>query len=539
MAGTKDAIMMVEAGANEISEAKMLDAIFKAHDVIKEIVSFQESIISEIGKEKTPVVIPEVNPEIETAVKEYASVKIKEAVQCPDKLLREEQTEQVMKEVLEHFEEIYPEKSAEVMSVLEGIEKNVIRNMILDEGKRVDGRSPTEVRKITCEVGVLPRTHGSGLFTRGQTQVLSVTTLGAASEEQILDGLGVAESKRYLHHYNFPSYSVGETRPMRGPGRREIGHGALAERALFYMIPSEEEFPYTIRVVSEVLESNGSTSMGSVCGSSLSLMHAGVPIKAPVSGIAMGLIKEDDRYAILSDIQGVEDFLGDMDFKVAGTAKGITALQMDIKIQGVTREVLEKALAQALDGRMHILNIMLETISEPNSELSPYAPRMIMMTIHPDKIREVIGAGGKTIKKIVDETGAKIDIEDDGSLFITAVDQDAAEKAKNLIEGLVKEVEVGKTYIGRVVRIMDFGAFVEVIPGVLGMSGKEGLVHISQLAETRTAKVRDVVDVGDEILVKVTEIDSQGRINLSRKEALRQVQRPGASGIVRKKNDDR
>lgn len=538
VAGTRDAIMMVEAGSNEIPEAKMLDAIFLAHEAIKEIVAFQDKIIAEIGKPKAVVELAAIEPEIESAVREYAWNKIQEAVQCPDKLLREEQTETVMKEALEHFEAVFPERSADVMSILERLEKEIVRQMILNEGKRVDGRALNEVRQITCEVGVLPRPHGSGLFTRGQTQVLSVTTLGAASEEQILDGLGVAESKRYLHHYNFPPYSVGETKPMRGPGRREIGHGALAERALYYMIPSQEDFPYTIRVVSEVLESNGSTSMGSVCGSTLSLMHAGVPIKAPVSGIAMGLIKEDDRFAILSDIQGIEDALGDMDFKVAGTTKGITALQMDIKIAGVTREILEKALAQAREGRMHILNIMLQTISQPNPELSPYAPRMIKMMINPDKIREVIGAGGKTIKKIVDETGAKIDIEDDGSLYITAVDQDAAEKARNLIDCLVKEVEVGKTYIGRVVRVMDFGAFVEIIPGVLGMSGKEGLVHISQLAETRTAKVKDVVDVGDEILVKVTEIDSQGRINLSRKEALRQVQRPGASGIIRKKNDE-
>ena len=539
VAGTRDAIMMVEAGANEIPESIMLDAIFLAYEVIKEIVAFQVKIFAEIGKPKAPVELVEIDAEIKAVVREYAHDKIREALQCPDKLLREEQTEEVKKEVVEHFEEEYPERAADIESVLDELEKEIVRKMILDEGKRVDGRALNEIRQVTCEVGVLPRTHGSGLFTRGQTQVLSVTTLGAASEEQILDGLGFADSKRYLHHYNFPPYSVGETRPMRGPGRREIGHGALAERALSYMIPSQEDFPYTIRVVSEVLESNGSTSMGSVCGSTLSLMHAGVPIKAPVSGIAMGLIKEDDRFAILSDIQGIEDALGDMDFKVAGTAKGVTALQMDIKIAGVTREILEKALAQAREGRMHILDIMLNTISQPNPELSPYAPRMIKMMINPDKIREVIGAGGKTIKKIVDETGAKIDIEDDGSLYITAVDQDAAEKARHLIDCLVKDVEVGKTYIGKVVRIVDFGAFVEIIPGVLGMSGKEGLVHISQLAETRTAKVRDVVDIGDEILVKVTEIDSQGRINLSRKEALRQVQRQGSSGKIRKKADDR
>jgi len=364
--------------------------------------------------------------------------------------------------------------------------------------------------------------------------VLSVTTLGAVSEEQILDGLGIEQSKRFLHHYNFPPYSVGETRPMRGPGRREIGHGALAEKALEAVIPSQEEFPYTIRIVSEVLESNGSTSMGSVCGSTLSLMHAGVPIKRPVSGIAMGLVKEGDRFAVLSDIQGIEDALGDMDFKVAGTSEGVTALQMDIKIPGISRDILDAALRQAREGRMFIMDVMLKTISKPNPELSPYAPRMIKMMIDPDKIREVIGPGGKIIKKIVDETGARIDIEDDGSLFIGAVDQQAADKAKYLIECLTKDVEVGKTYMGKVVRIMDFGAFVEIIPGVLGLPGKEGLVHISRLAEERVAKVRDVVDVGDEILVKVMEIDSQGRINLSRREVLRQAHRSGTPGKNRK-----
>lgn len=530
VAGTKDAIMMVEAGADEVPEDKMLDAIFFAHEEIKKIVEFQEKIISEIGKPKAEFVQQTVSEEIQQSVREYAYDKILNALQSPDKLAREEQTEQVKKEALEHFTEIFPDNIGDVAAVLDKLEKEIVRKMILEEGKRVDGRALNEIRPVTCEVGILPRTHGSALFTRGQTQVLSVTTLGAISDEQILDGLGAAESKRYIHHYNFPPYSVGETRPMRGPGRREIGHGALAERALLAMIPSEEEFPYTIRVVSEVLESNGSTSMGSVCGSTMSLMHAGVPLKAPVSGIAMGLVKEDDKFAILSDIQGIEDALGDMDFKVAGTEKGITALQMDIKIAGVTREILEKALAQAREGRMHILNIMLQTISKPNPELSPYAPRMIRIAINPDKIREVIGPGGKTIKKIIDETGAKIDIEDDGSVFISAVDQGAAEKARYLIECLVQEVEVGKTYIGKVTRIMDFGAFVEIIPGVLGTAGKEGLVHISQLAETRTARVRDVVDVGDEVLVKVTEIDSQGRINLSRKEALRQIEKPGSSG---------
>ncbi|MGE5397898.1 MAG: polyribonucleotide nucleotidyltransferase [Chitinophagales bacterium] len=538
VAGTKDAIMMVEAGSKEIPEKQMLDAIFFAHEEIKRIVDFQEKIIAEIGVEKKEVKLFEPNPEMLALITDYAKAKYEEALQCPDKLVREAQTEQVTAEARAYFEEEYPDKGKEVAAILEKIEKAIVRRMILEEGKRVDGRALDEIRPITCEVGVLPRTHGSGLFTRGQTQVLSITTLGAMSEEQILDGLGAVSSKRYLHHYNFPPYSVGETRPMRGPGRREIGHGALAERALAYMIPSDEEFPYTIRVVSEVLESNGSTSMGSVCGSTLSLMNAGVPIKAPVSGIAMGLVKEGEQFAILSDIQGIEDALGDMDFKVAGTEKGITALQMDIKIAGVTREILEKALAQAREGRMFIRGIMLQTISQPSSEMSPFAPRMIKMMINPDKIRDVIGPGGKIIHKIVDETGAKIDIEDDGSLFIMAVDQDSAEKARHLVDCIVKEVEVGKTYVGKVTRIMDFGAFVEFIPGVLGMSGKEGLVHISQLAETRTAKVRDVVDVGDEILVKVTEIDAQGRINLSRKEALRQVQKPSANATGEVKNLD-
>ncbi len=526
VAGTADAIMMVEAGSNEIPEAQMADAIFLAHDAIKEIVAFQQQIVAEVGRPKSEVKLFVTNADIAAAVKEYALDKMRTAVLCQDKLLREAQTEAVMAEATAHFAEIYPDNGADVAASLSKIEKDMVRSMILDDRRRVDGRALNEVRQITCEVGILPRPHGSGLFTRGQTQVLSVVTLGAASEEQILDGLGSVRSKKYIHHYNFPPFSVGETRPMRGPGRREIGHGALAERALVAVIPAEADFPYMIRVVSEVLESNGSTSMGSVCGSTLALMHAGVPIKAPVSGIAMGLIKEDDRYAILSDIQGLEDALGDMDFKVAGTAKGITALQMDIKIAGVTREILAQALEQAREARMHIMGIMMDTISNPNPELSPHAPRLLRMTIHPDRIREVIGAGGKTIHKIVDETGAKIDIEDDGSLYITAVDQEGAEKAKRIIEGLLEQVEVGRIYEGRVTRVMEFGAFVEIIPGVLGLSGKEGMVHISQLAETRTAKVKDVVDVGDPITVKVTEIDSQGRVNLSRKEAMRQLQRP-------------
>ncbi len=527
--GTRDAIVMVEARANEVPEETMLDAIFFAHEEIKRIIDFQEKIVAEVGLPKREVVVQEIDPELEKAVREYATPKLQEAIRCPDKLQREARTDAAAEEIKEYFAEIYPEQQKDVANVIDKVTKEIVRRMILDEGVRVDGRRLDEIRPVSCEVGILPRTHGSGLFTRGQTQVLSVTTLGAVGEEQILDGLGIEESKRYLHHYNFPPYSVGETRPIRGPGRREIGHGALAEKALEAVLPSQEEFPYTIRVVSEVLESNGSTSMGSVCGSTLSLMHAGVPIKRPVSGIAMGLVKEGERFAVLSDIQGIEDALGDMDFKVAGTAQGVTALQMDIKIPGVTREILDAALKQAKEGRMYIMDIMLKTISQPNPELSPYAPRMIRMTIDPEKIRQVIGPGGKIIKKIIDETGARIDIEDDGSLFIVASDQESAEKAKYYIECLTKDVEVGKTYVGKVVRIADFGAFVEIIPGVLGLPGKEGLVHISKLAENRVAKVRDVVDIGDEILVKVTEIDSQGRINLSRKEALQQAQRSGPS----------
>ena len=524
VAGTKDAVMMVEAGAKEVPEDIMLDAIMYGHQAIKELVAFQEEIASQVGKPKREVALFSMPPEIETAVREYATQKLREAVQHADKLLREEMIQAVKQETVEKFKEVFPEQEKLVKEMLEIILKEIVRHMITVERVRPDGRELAEIRPVTCEVGLLPRTHGSALFTRGQTQVMTVCTLGAVSDIQILDGLGIVESKRYMHHYNMPPYSVGEARPMRGPGRREIGHGALAERALEPMIPPESEFPYTIRLVSEVLESNGSTSMASVCGSTLSLMDAGVPIKAPVAGIAMGLVKEGDKFAILSDIQGIEDALGDMDFKVAGTVKGITALQMDIKIAGVNREILEAALKQAREGRLFILDKMLATISEPRPDLSPYAPRMITFTIDPEKIREVIGPGGKTIKKIIEETGATIDIENDGRVFIAAVDPEAGKKAAEIIQALTQEVEVGKVYLGKVVRLMDFGAFVEIIPGVLGMPGKEGLVHISQLAEGRVARVRDVVKEGDEILVKVIEIDRQGRVNLSRKEVLKSQQ---------------
>jgi polyribonucleotide nucleotidyltransferase len=522
VAGTKEAIMMVEGEANEIPEQAMLDAIFFAHEEIKRIVAFLEPIVAELGKEKFAVVVNTIDPELEAAVRAYAVTSIEAAVRNPEKKARETHMDEAKAAIVAHFSEIYPDQLGDVKTMISKIMKEIVRKMILDDGDRVDGRKLDEIRTVNCEVGFLPRPHGSGLFTRGQTQVLSVTTLGPLSEEQRLDGLGIETTKRYIHHYNFPPYSVGETKPMRGPGRREIGHGALAERALLPVIPSVEDFPYTIRVVSEVLESNGSSSMGSVCGSTLSLMHAGVPIKAPVSGIAMGLVKGEDKFAILSDIQGIEDALGDMDFKLTGTEKGVTALQMDIKIFGVSREIVSAALAQAREGRMFIMGKMLEAIAKPNPELSPYAPQMIRMQIKPDKIREVIGPGGKTIHKIVAESGCKIDIEDDGSLFIIATDEEGAKVARFLIESIVAEVEVGKIYTGTVKRIMDFGAFVEIIPGVLGTSGREGLVHISQLAEDRVNKVTDIVNLGDKIQIKVTEIDSQGRVNLSRKAALKE-----------------
>lgn len=531
VAGTRDAVIMVEAGAKEVPEDIILDAIMYGHEEIKKIVDFistfrEAAMAAGLAHPDHDFEPKATEEEIEAAVKEYAEPRIRDAIkQSIDNRMAKVPREQLMKDtkqaIRDYFaEDIYPEEAQlkQVASVVDQVEKEVMRNYILEDRVRVDGRALDEVRQVTCEVGILPRTHGSGLFTRGQTQVLSVVTLGAVGDEQILDGLGVEESKRYMHHYNFPPYSVGEARFMRGPGRREIGHGSLAERALEPMIPVEEDFPYTIRIVSEVLESNGSSSMGSVCGSTLSLMDAGVPIKAPVAGVAMGLIKQEDRFAVLTDIQGVEDHLGDMDFKVAGTKTGVTAIQMDIKIAGISREILKEALEQARRGRLHIMDKMLQVISAPRPDLSPYAPRIITTTIDPEKIRNVIGPGGKTIKKIIDETGVKIDIEDDGRVFIAAVDGEAGKRALEIIESLTADVEVGKIYLGKVVKIMDFGAFVEVLPG------KEGLVHISQLAEQRVGKVEDVVSVGDEILVKVIKIDEHGRVNLSRKEAIRAQQ---------------
>lgn len=529
VAGTKDAVMMVEAGAKEVPEEVILEAISFGHETVKEIVAFieryrEEALEMGLAKEKMVIEVAEPDPVLVEAVTGPATEKLDGVLRrCVNERLSKQERDSLLNnikdELMQKFLADYPEQESLIKDLLDSIEKKLVRRMITEEGLRIDGRALNEVRPISVEVGVLPRPHGSGLFTRGQTQILSVVTLGTVSEEQILDGLGVEESKRFMHHYNFPPYSTGETRPLRSPGRREIGHGALAERALAAVIPGEEEFPYPIRIVSEALESNGSTSMGSVCGSTLALMDAGVPISAPVAGVAMGLIKEGDNFTVLTDIQGFEDHLGDMDFKVAGTAKGITALQMDIKIPGITREVFEKALAQAYEGRMHILNKMLEVLPAPRPELSPHAPRIIHITIDPDKIRDVIGPGGKVIKKIVEETGAEIDIEDDGRVFIAAVDQEKGRKAQEIIETLTKEVQTGEIYTGRVTRITDFGCFVEIIPGVLGMQGKEGLVHISQLAHHRVNRVEDVVKEGDVILVKVTGYDSQGRLKLSKKEA--------------------
>jgi polyribonucleotide nucleotidyltransferase len=514
VAGTKDAILMVEAGAKEVSEDTMLDAIWFAHDQIKKIVEFQEKIQAEIGKPKmdVPVYVPPAD--IVAAVKEFGEAKLKAALMDADKLHRDENVGKVKEEIAEHFADQYPDNGADVAYVTQKLIKAVVRRTIAVDKIRPDGRQLNEVRPVTCEVGILARPHGSALFTRGQTQVLNCTTLAPLREAQIIDGLGPEVTKRYIHHYNFPPYSVGETKPMRSPGRREIGHGALAERALLPVIPSEEEFPYAIRLVSEVLESNGSSSMASTCASTLSLMDAGVPIKAPVSGVAMGLVKDGDDFTILTDIQGLEDALGDMDFKVTGTEKGITAMQMDIKIDGINKEIFKQALAQAKEGRHFILGKMLECIPEPRKELSKYAPKITTLKIDPDKIKDIIGPGGKMIKKIVEETGAKIDVDDDGTVYVAAVNSESADKAVATIKGITAVPEVGKIYTGKVTRIMNFGAFVEFMPG------KEGLVHISQLANERVNKVEDVVSIGDEIMVKLTEIDSKGRLNLSRKAAL-------------------
>ncbi len=518
VSGTKDAIMMVEAGANEVPESVMLDAILFAHEEIKKLVGFIDEVVSEVGKPKQELNIHQIPEDLENAVVEYAGEKLDAAIRTVDKLERLANMDKVEEETKEYFKEIYEDQEKDVAKVLYNLTKEKVRSMILDEGKRPDDRKLDEIRPIWCDNSLLPRVHGSGLFTRGQTQVLSACTLAPASESQTIDGITEQTEKRYMHHYNFPAYSVGEARSARSPGRREIGHGALAERALIPVLPSVEEFPYAIRVVSDVLSSNGSTSMGSTCGSCLALMDAGVPIRKPVAGIAMGLIErvqEDgtSKMAILSDIQGMEDFLGDMDFKVTGTEDGITAIQMDIKVHGLSREVLEKALEQARAGRMHIMSKMLEVLPEPKKELSKYAPRFITLNVDPDKIRIVIGPGGKTINKIVEETGVKIDISEDnpGQINIYSSDEASAKMAKDYIEYLTRDVEVGASYEGEVKRIMPFGAFIEILPG------KEGLLHISKMSSKRVEKVEDVMNIGDVVTVKVTEIDNQNRINLTMK----------------------
>lgn len=519
VAGTFDAIMMVEAGAKEVPEEQMLDAIMFGHEEIQRIVAMIEefradALAAGIAQNKIDVEPIELPEDIVADVEATAHDELKEALQIVNKQARDEAVSAVKDKAVEALIEKYPEQEEDLRAALEAMMKQIVRKLITLEHKRPDGRAITEVRPLTCEVDLLPRAHGSAVFTRGQTQIMSVTTLGSLRDNQLLDGIENVDSRRYLHHYNFPPYSVGETRPMRGPGRREIGHGALARRALEPVIPSEEEFPYTIRVVSEAIESNGSTSMGSVCGSTLSLMAAGVPIKKPVSGVAMGLIREGDEFVVLTDLQGLEDALGDMDFKVAGTKDGVTALQMDIKITGINRAILKQALAQAYDGRMFIMDAMLAAIPAPRTELSPYAPRVLQMKIDVDKIKDVIGSGGKTIKKIIELTGVEIDVEETGVVHILSVDADAAARAQKMIEDIVREPEVGEIYEGPVVKIMDFGAFVNILPG------KDGLVHISQLAKKRVNKVEDVVKVGDIVRVKLVEIDKQGRLNLSMKALL-------------------
>jgi len=518
VAGTKDAINMVEAGADEVPEETMLEAIMFGHNEIKRLIAFQEEVAAAVGKEKKEVQLFDLDADLEKRIRDLAEKELLQAIQVQEKHAREDAINAVKNSVVEKFEAEEADEATikMVKQILSKLVKAEVRRLITEDKIRPDGRGVDEIRPLSSEVGLLSRTHGSGLFTRGQTQALSICTLGALGDVQILDGLGIEESKRFMHHYNFPQFSVGETGPMRGPGRREIGHGALGERALEPIIPTEKDFPYTIRLVSEVLESNGSTSQASICASTLAMMDAGVPIKAPVAGIAMGLVKSGEHYTVLTDIQGMEDALGDMDFKVAGTEKGVTALQMDIKIDGLSREILEEALQQAKKGRMEILKSMMATISTPKGELSQYAPKILTMAINPDKIRDVIGPSGKQINKIIEETGVKIDIEQDGTVFISSVNEEMNQKAKKIIEDLVREVVVGQMYLGKVKRIEKFGAFVEIF------SGKDGLVHISELAEERVGKVEDVVSIGDELLVKVTEIDKQGRVNLSRKAVLKE-----------------
>ena len=519
VASTDSLVAMIEAGANEISNEVMFDGIMFAHEENKKIVEFIKSIVAEIGREKITFESNDPSEELYEAIKAFAIDDVKVALDTDDKRIRDERLKPIYDAVHAEFDEKFPEEADKIEDCLYKLQKFIVRRWLLDEGKRVDGRGIDEIRPLNAQVDLLSRVHGSGMFTRGQTQVLSITTLGTARDAQLLDGIDEDVEKRYIHHYNFPSYSVGETKPSRGPGRREIGHGALAERALLPVIPSMEEFPYTIRVVSEVLSSNGSTSQGSVCGSTLALMAAGVPIKAPVAGISCGLISEGDRFMTMVDIQGLEDFFGDMDFKVAGTKKGITAIQMDLKVHGLTPEIIKEAFEKTYKARMYILDeIMLPVIAEPRKELSKYAPKLLTTKIDVEKIGDVIGKQGKVIQKICAECNCKVDVEEDGTIFVTAVDIDDANRALDIINTIANDPEIGAIYKGVVTRLMSFGAFVEIAPG------KEGLVHISKLDVKRTEKVEDCVNVGDEVIVKVTEIDDQGRINLSRRDALIEVE---------------
>ncbi len=523
VAGTADAIMMVEGGANELTEAQMLEALETAHREIKKIVARQNDLAAKVGKAKRSVKTIEVDKELAAQVAVLVMERLRTAIIIPEKMERQRTLDAILDEIKQQLKNDDPTRSLQISKIFHDIEKDAVRKIILDKNTRADGRKPTEIRPISSVVGMLPRTHGSALFTRGETQALVVTTLGTSDDEQRIDSLEGEYYKTFMLHYNFPPFSVGETKPLRGPGRREIGHGALAERALKPMLPTKQEFPYTIRLVSDILESNGSSSMATVCGGTLALMDAGVPIKAPVAGIAMGLIKEGDKVIILSDILGLEDHLGDMDFKVTGTSKGITALQMDMKIEGITIETMRTALNQAREGRLHILGKMLEALAEPRKSLNPFAPRIITMQINPDKIKDVIGSGGKVIRSIVEQTGAKIDIEDNGTINIASSDEAAANKAKEIIRGICQDAEVGKLYMGKVRKIMDFGAFVEIFPGT------DGLLHISQISEQRLEKVTDALKEGDEILVKVLEIDRQGKIRLSSKEAVRDKEKSPSS----------
>ncbi len=519
VAGTREKIVMIEAGANEVKEDVMFGAIVYAHEEIKKICDFIDTIVAEVGKPKEEYIAHEVDHDLYDKVYAFSYDKVCAAIDTDDKRIRDERMKVLTDELMEYLGEEGEGRDAEIDEIFYKIQKEIVRKWLYEDHKRVDGRQLDEIRPLSARVGVLPRTHGSGLFSRGQTQVLTIATLGAVSESQTIDGIDEETSKRYMHHYNFPSYSVGETKPSRGPGRREIGHGALAERALKPVIPSEEEFPYSIRLVSEVLSSNGSTSQGSVCGSTLALMDAGVPIKAPVAGISCGLVTKDDDFITMVDIQGVEDFYGDMDFKVAGTKEGITAIQMDIKVDGLTYDIIKEAFEKTRVARNYILDeVMLKAIPEVRQELSKYAPKIITTKVPVEKIKDVIGTGGKVIQKIIADTGVKIDINDDGSVFILSEDTDAANRALETIEGIVAEPEVGKIYKGKVVKIMEFGAFVEFMPN------REGLVHISKLDTKRVNKVEDVVSEGDEIMVKLVEIDKMGRNNLSRKDALNDLE---------------